>query len=306
MSGIISTANFSKLLWPGINKIYGDTYAEHPVEYAGIFDKVSSSKAFEEYQGITGFGLAPIKTQGAAISMDSAGQGYTTRLTNLVYALAFTITREMYDDGQYGPISSRLSKALAFSMRQTKEIVMANILNRAFTSTYAGGDGKEMCATDHPNVTGGTFSNELAVAADISGAALEEACIAIMNFQNDRGLQINIMPKSLIIPPALVFEAERILKSSLEYDSANNAINALKSTGMFPGGITVNHYLTDTDAWFIKTNCPEGLIYQERDADNFNAAAENDYLTESAVYKARMRFSGGWIDPRGIYGSPGA
>lgn len=303
---IITTANFSKLLWPGINKIYGDTYAKHPVEYAAIFDKVSSSKAYEEYQGLTGFGLAPVKTQGAAISLDSAQQGYTTRLTNIVYALGFTITREMYDDGQYGPISSRLSKALAFSMRQTKEVVMANILNRAFTSTYTGGDGKELCATDHPNVTGGTWSNELAVAADLSGASLEEACISIMGFTNDRGLKINIMPRSLIIPPALVFEAERILKSALEYDSANNAINALKSSGMFPEGVKVNHYLSDSDAWFIKTNCPEGLIYQERDADDFSPSPENDYLTENATYKARMRFAGGWIDPRGIFGSPGA
>jgi phage major head subunit gpT-like protein len=306
MPGIITTTSFSKLLWPGINKVHGDTYAEHPVEYSKIFDKVTSTKAFEEYQQLTGFGLVPVKTQGAAMSMDSATQGYTTRLTNIVYALAFTITREMYDDGQYGPISSRLAKFLAFSMRQTKEIVMANILNRGFTSTYAGADGKELFATDHPNSTGGTFSNELAVAADISGASLEEACIAIMNFQNDRGLQINIMPQSLNIPPALIFEAERILKSSLEYDSANGALNALKSTGMFPGGINVNHYLTDTDAWIIKTNCPEGLIYHERDADNFSAAVENDYLTDNAIYKGRMRFTGGWIDPRGAFGSPGA
>jgi hypothetical protein len=163
-----------------------------------------------------------------------------------------------------------------------------------------------MLSTAHPNVAGGTWSNKLAVASDLTADALESACIQIFGFTNDRGLTVSAMPKKLIIPTALLFEAERILKSSLEYDTANNAVNALKSKGIFPEGIAVNHYLTDTDAWFIKTNVPDGLIYQERDADDFNSAPENDWSTENAKYKARMRFAVGWNDPRGIFGSAGA
>jgi len=304
--GIITTGNFSKLLWPGIKALYGAKYDEYPQEYLQIFDKATSDKAYEEYVGSSMFGLAPIKTQGNAISFDSAQQGFTTRLTNIVYALGFVITREMYDDNQYGDFIKRFTQALAFSMRQTKEVVCANVLNRAFTSTYTGGDGKEMIATDHPNVAGGTWSNELTIASDLTADALEAACIQIMGFQTDRGLTISAMPKALIVSTSDVFNAERILKSQLEYDTANNAINALKSKGMFPGGAVVNHYLTDADAWFIKTNVPDGLIYQERDADDFNPAPENDFDTENAKYKARMRFSVGWNDPRGIFGSSGA
>lgn len=302
----ISTNSFSKLLWPGIKSIYGAKYDEYPQEFLQIFDKTTSDKAYEEYLGSSMFGLAPIKTQGGAISYDSAQQGFTTRLTNLVFALGFVITREMYDDNQYAEYMKRFATALAFSMRQTKEIVCANVLNRAFTSTYAGGDAKELCATDHPNVAGGTWSNELAVAADLSQTSLESAAIQIAGFTNDRGLAISAMPQKLIVAPANMFEAERILKSSLEYDTANNAINALKSKGVFPGGIVVNHYLTDSDAWFIKTNVADGLIYQERDADDFNPSPENDFDTENAKYKARMRFAVGWADPRGIFGSAGA
>lgn len=306
MSGTITTANFSKLLWPGIKKIYGDKYDEYPQEYSAIFDKETSDKAYEEYVGTSMFGLAPVKAQGAAIAYDSAQQGHITRLTNIVYALGFVITREMYDDNQYGEFMKRFARALAFSMRQTKEVVCANVLNRAETAGYTGGDGVVMLSTAHPNVAGGTWSNKLAVASDLTGDALESAAIQIMGFTNDRGLKISAMPKKLIIPTALTFEAERILKSSLEYDTANNAVNALKSKGVFPEGIAVNHYLTDTDGWFIKTNVPDGLIYQERDADNFNPSPENDFDTENAKYKARMRFAVGWNDPRGIFGSAGA
>jgi len=306
MTTPITTGNFSKLLWPGINKIYGDKYNEYPQEFSQIFDKTSSDKAYEEYVGTSMFGLAPVKTQGNAISYDSAQQGFITRLTNIVYALGFVITREMYDDNQYGDFMKRFSQALAFSMRQTKEIVCANVLNRAETSGYNGGDGVTMLSTAHPNVAGGTWSNKLSVASDLTGDALESASIQIMGFTNDRGLTISAMPQKLIIPTALIFDAERILKSSLEYDTANNAVNALKSKGIFPGGIAVNHYLTDTDGWFIKTNVQDGLIYQERDADNFNPSPENDFDTENAKYKARMRFAVGFNDPRGVFGSAGA
>jgi len=306
MPGIITTGSFSKLLWPGIKGLYGAKYDEYPQEYLQIFDKTTSDKAYEEYVGSSMFGLAPIKTQGAAISFDSAQQGFTTRLTNIVYAMGFIITREMYDDNQYGEFIKRFTQALAFSMRQTKEVVCANVLNRATTAGYTGGDGVVMLSAAHPNVAGGTWSNVLPVASDLTADALEAACIQIMGFQTDRGLTISAMPKNLIVSTSDIFNAERILKSSLEYDTANNAINALKSKGMFPQGITANHYLTDTDAWFIKTNVPDGLIYQERDADDFNPAPENDFDTENAKYKARMRFSVGWNDPRGIFGSPGA
>lgn len=306
MSGPITTGNFSKLLWPGIKKIYGDKYDEYPQEYSQIFDKTTSDKAYEEYVGTSMFGLAPVKTQGGAISYDSAQQGFITRLTNVVYALGFVITREMYDDGQYGDMMKRFASALAFSMRQTKEIVAANVINRAETSGYVGGDNTVLSSLTHPNASGGTYSNKLTVASDLTGDALESACIQIFGFTNDRGLAIAAMPDKLIIPPSLTFEAERILKSSLEYDTANNAVNALKSKGVFPGGIVVNHYLTDTDAWGIKTNVPDGLIYQERDADSFGPNAENDFDTENAKYKARSRYAVGWNDPRGFFYSPGA
>lgn len=205
----ISTGNFSKLLWPGIKAIY-DAAMEHPVEYLQIFDKEMSDKAYEEYVGMSMFGLAPIKPQGQAISYDTASQGFTTRLTNIVYALGFVITREAYEDNQYGALTKRLTKALAFSMRQTREIVAANVINRAATTGYNGGDGVTLLSTAHPNVAGGTWANTPAAAADLSGASLEAAAIAIMNFTNDRGLNIAVKPQKLIIPPALTFEAERI------------------------------------------------------------------------------------------------
>jgi hypothetical protein len=183
--------------------------------------------------------------------------------------------------------------------------VAANLINRAFTSSYSFGDGKELCATDHPNVAGGTFANELAVASDLNQAALEQMAIDISNFTDDRGLKIAVMPKKLLVPPSLMFEAERILKSSLEYDTANNAINALKSKNIFPEGIAINHYLTDTDAFFILTDA-EGLVYQERRGDEFEPTAENDWDTENGRYKASARYAFTAYDPRSIFGSPGA
>lgn len=302
---VMTTGQFGKLLWPGIKKLYGDKYNQHKLEYTEIFNKETSDKAYEEYQGISGFGLAQRKPEGHPVAMDAMTQGFTTRATNVTYALGFIITRELYEDDQYGKVASQRSRALAFSMRQTKEIVAANILNRAFTSTYTFGDAKELCATDHPNATGGTFANELAVASDLNQAALEQMAIDISNFTDDRGLKIAVMPKKLLVPPALMFEAERILKSSLEYDTANNAINAIKSRQIFPDGIAVNHYLTDTDAFFILTD-QEGLVYQERRGDEFEPQAENDWDTENARYKASARYAFTAFDPRAIFGSPGA
>ena len=213
----------------------------------------------------------------------------------------------MYEDGIAVTVALRRANSLAFSIRQTKEIVGANILNRAFTAAYTMGsnsDGKELCATDHPNKAGGTWRNELSTAADLSESALEQACIDIAGFTTDKGLTIAIRPKALIIPQALEFDAYRILESIGQSGTANNDINALRSSGKFPQGIMVNHYLTDTDAWFIKTDCPDGLKYMERRADSFGT--ENDFDTENAKFKATFRGSFGWSDPRGIFGSPGA
>lgn len=301
--GVIYTSNHPKALWPGVKAWFGRMYDEHVEEYSKIFDRDSSTRAYEERVELTGFGLAPIKTQGGSISYDSETQGITSRLTNVTYALGYVVTMEELQDNLYEMVSKRRSKALAFSMRQTKETVAANILNRGFNSDYTGGDGKELLATDHPTLDG-TQSNELTVAADLSEAALEDLLVQIMQAKNSRGLRIALKGDKLIVPPALFYEANRILKSALQNDTANNAINALKATNALPGGIVLNHYLTDTDAWFIKTNCPEGLIYQERMAMEFEQ--DNDFDTKNAKAAAVERYTFGWCDFRSIFGSPGA
>lgn len=300
----INRGNFAKALWPGVNAWYGEKYNEFPVEYTGLFDTYSSSKAFEEDVSITGFGLAAVKGEGASVTYDDMRQGFLTRYTHVAYGLGFIITEEMIEDDQYMVVASKKAPALAYSMRQTKETVGANVYNRAFNSSYTGGDGKEMCATDHPNVTGGTWANELTTAADISEVSLEQAVIDMGKWTNDRGLKIAVIPQKLIIPVDLQFDVERILMSPLQSGNSNNDINALKATGKFPGGVFINHYLTDTDAWFIRTNVPEGLKYIERRADNFSE--DNDFDTNNLKYKATGRYSFGWTDPRGIFGSPGA
>jgi len=301
--GVIYTSNHPKALWPGVKAWFGRMYDEHVEEYSKIFDRDSSTRAYEERVELTGFGLAPVKNQGGSISYDSETQGITSRLTNVTYALGYVVTMEELQDNLYEMVSKRRSKALAFSMRQTKETVAANILNRGFNSSYTGGDGKELLATDHPTLDG-TQSNELTVAADLSEAALEDLLVQIMQAKNSRGLRIALKGDKLIVPPALFYEANRILKSALQNDTANNAINALKATNALPGGIVLNHYLTDTDAWFIKTNCPEGLIYQERMAMEFEQ--DNDFDTKNAKAAAVERYAFGWVDWRSIYGTPGA
>jgi len=300
----ITTGNFARALEPGVNKWYGEAYDEHSVQYTSLFDTFTSRKAFEEDMSVSGFGLAQVKPEGQPVNYDSMQQGFTTRYNHVVYALGFVITKEMYDDDLYDIVGKRNARNLAFSMRQTKEIVAANVYNRAFNPSYAGGDGKELCATDHPNYAGGTYANELTTAADISEASLEQACIDLMNFTNDRGLKINVMPKSLIIPVQLSFEAHRILNSTLRVGTADNDPNALRDMGQFPGGIVVNNYLTDADAWFIRTSAPDGMKHFERSADSFGL--DNDFDTDNAKFKASGRYSFGWSDPRGIFGSPGA
>lgn len=300
----ITTGSFAKLLWPGLNAIYGKAYKEHPVEWKNLVNVYKSSKNFEEDLGVTSFGLAKVKPEGSAISYDSERQGFITRYTHTVYANGFIITREMMDDDQYDYVGQKRARELAFSMRQTKENVVANMYNRAFNSSYTGGDGKELLATDHPNVAGGTWANELTTAADLSEAALEQACIDMSKWTNDRGLKIAVKPMSLVIPTDLQFEAERILMSPYRVGTSDNDINALYAMGKFPKGSHVNHYLSDTDAWFLRTDAPDGLKLFQRKPLQF--AVDNDFDTENAKFKASERYVAGWTDPRGLFGSPGA
>lgn len=302
MSGIINTGNFPKALWPGVKKWYGMEYEQYPVQYDKLFEKSSSDRAWEEIVGTSGLGLAVVKAEGAPVTYDSEQQGFTSRFQHVNYALGFIITQEMMDDDQYMLVGERRSKALAKSMRQTKEINGANVYNRAFSGSYLGGDGKAMIATDHPNVAGGTWSNKIATAADLSEASLEQAIIDIQGFTDDRGLLIAVTPKSLIIPRQLAFEAQRILKSDGRVGTDNNDPNVLKMLGSIPE-VVVNQFLTDSDAWFIRTS-EQGLHYFERKADSF--AQDNDFDTENAKFKASGRYSFGWSDPRSIYGSAGA
>lgn len=298
----ITSGNFAKTLWPGVNKFYGEAYNDYQPQWTPIFQHETSSKAWEEDVGLSGFGYASVKAEGGTISYDTMLQGFTTRYNHVVYGLGFTITREMVEDDQYGVISKKRAKALARSMRLTKDVIAANILNRAFTSGYTGGDGKTLCATDHPNVAGGTWSNQLATAANLSEAALEQMNIDIMKLTDDRGLKIALRPKQLIIPPDLVFEAERILKTEQRVGTANNDINALKMMGKV-NTVVVNQYLTSATAFWLQTDCPDGLKYFERRADNFDM--DNEFDTENAKYKATARYSFGWTDPRGLYGTAG-
>lgn len=303
MAGIITTGNHPKALWPGVKRWWGRTYDEHPVEYKDLFDIDTSDKAYEEDVELTGFGLAPVKPEGDSVSYDSEVQGATKRYTHVVYGLGWICTREEMEDNQYAVVSKRRTQALAFSMRQTEEIVCANVYNRGFTAAFSGADGKEWFATDHPTLSGNQ-SNELSVAADLSEASIEDMLIQIMEAKNSRGLKISLIGQKLIIPPSLSFEATRILKSTLQNDTSNNAVNALRASGMLPKGHVVNHYLTDPDAWFIRTNAPAGATRYNRRATEFDK--DNDFDTQNAKAKATMRFAVGWTDWRGAYASPGA
>ena len=305
MSGIINTGSFSKLLWPGLNKVYGETYNTYETEFDKVFEQKTSSKAYEEDLSVSMFGLAKVKPQGSSIEYDSAQQGFLTRYTHVVYGLGFSVTREMMEDNQY-ELAIKNAKALAWSLRETKEQVHANLLNKAFSggSNPTYGDGKTMIASDHPNIAGGTQSNTLAVASDLSEAALEQACIDISLLTDDRGKLIALRPDKLIIPPQLQFEAKRILGADMRPGTDTNDINALKSMGLFQNGVTLLHRLTDADAWFIKTSAPNGLQTYNRRAPGFEQ--DNDFDTENAKFTATERYSAGVTDWRGIYGSAGA
>lgn len=300
---VINSGSFAKALWPGINQWYGKAYNEYATEWDKLFEKNKSTRQFEEDVGTSGFGLAVMKPEGSPIQYDSERQAYINRYTHFTYALGFIITREVMEDDQYDIVGQRKAQGLAFSVRQTKEIVAANVYNRAFNSSYVGGDGVQLCATTHPLFAGGTWSNTPASAADLSEAALEQAHIDIAGFTNDRGLLISVRPKTLIIPRQLMFEAKRITAPTGRPGANETDINAMKALGLVPD-VVVNHYLTDTDAWFLRTDAPHGLKYFERRGDAFDM--DNDFDTENAKYKATARYSFGWTDPRGIYGSPGA
>ena len=303
MAGIITTASHPKALWPGIKAWWGQVYDEHPEEYSKLFDSDTSRQNYEEDVQLTGFGLAPQKPEGSGVAYDSEIQGFTTRYTHVAYALGYIVTKEELDDNLYEQVSRRRAAALAMSFRQTKENIGANIYNRAFNSTYKGGDGVELCSTAHPNTSGGTFANTPTVAADLSEASLEDALTALMGFQNDRGLLINVMPRSLIVARQNWWNANRILKSAYTPSTANNAVNVLVATNALPEGIVMNHYLTSPNAWFVRTNIQNGMKYYSRVGIQFDQ--DNDFDTMNAKAKGYERYSFGWTDPRAIYGVNG-
>lgn len=307
MAGVIATGNISRLLQEGVKNVFGQAYQSHVTQYDKLFDGEDSRKAFEQDQQFEGFGLAPVKLEGAGVAYDSQQEGFSPKFKNLTYAKGFIVTKEAMDDNLYGLFTKR-ARALAFSMQQTKENVGANVYNRGFNPAYLmeGGDGVELFSTAHINGPSDstTFSNELAVPAALSEASLEDILIQINEATDPRGLRIALSGQRLIVPPKLGFEAERILNSVLQNDTANNAINAMKSQGMLPGGHMVNNYLTSDTAWFVKTNAPDGIKCFKRQSVMFDQ--DMDFGTSNARFKADERYSFGWSDPRGVYGSAGA
>jgi hypothetical protein len=303
MAGVIATSNHPKALWPGVHAWWGKKYNEHQTEYTDLFEVETSDKAYEEMVQITGFGLAPAKNQGSAVQYDSEIQGFVSRFTHVAYALGYIVTHEELQDNLYEAVSKTRSEALAKSFRQTKERIGANIYNRGFNSAFTGGDGVSLLSVAHPNTTGGTFSNRLAVDADLSESALEDMTIQIMQAQDDRGLLINLMPQSLHIAPANWYNANRILNSVYQTGNSNNDINVIKATNALPMGIKLNHYFTSPQAWFIRTNVSNGLKHFVREAISFNQ--DNDFDTKNAKAMGYERYSFGWADPRAIYGSNG-
>ena len=301
----ISRAQLAKELEPGLNALFGMEYNRYEGQHAEIFDTESSDRAFEEEVMLSGFGAAPTKAEGNAVAFDDANEAYTARYNHETVAMAFSITEEAVEDNLYDKLSGRYTRALARSMAHTKQVKAANVLNNAFTAgASAGGDGVALCATDHPLTNGGTFANEPSTAADLNETSLEDALIKIAGFVDERGLIIALRGMKLIIPRQLQFVAERLMASNLRVGTADNDVNAIKSTGMLPGGYTINDYLTDTDAFFIKSDAPNGLKHFERMA--LSTAMDPDFVTGNMRYKARERYSFGFSDPRAVFGSPGA
>ena len=294
---VITTGSFPKFLWPGLNAIWGNTYNEHTEEMPQLFDIHTSNMNYEEDVEEPGFGLASSVGEAGAVPYVGTSQGTLTRYTHVEYKLGFIITRAERDDNLYEKRGARRAGALAFSFRQTEENIGANVYNRAQTSGYNGGDGVVLSSTAHPTLNG-TQSNRLATAADASETSIEDLCIQIMNATDTNGLKIGIMPKSLIVPPALGPEMTRILESQLQNDSANNAVNAIKAMGLIPQ-LVINHYLTDTDAFFIRTNIQDGMKWFWRVRTEF--AQDGDFDTDNLKFKGYMRAIAGWSDFRGLY-----
>jgi hypothetical protein len=292
-----------KELEPGLNALFGLEYKNYENQHTQIYAIESSDRAFEEEVMESGFGEAPVKTEGAGVSYDQAQEVYTARYTHETIALAFSLTEEAVEDNLYDRLSARYTKALARSMAQTKQIKAAAVLNGAFT-TSIGGDGVVLCATNHPTLSGPNLSNTLATPADLSETSLEQSLIDIAAFTDERGLKIAVQGLKLIIPKELMFTADRIMKSTLRVGTADNDINAIRNMGMVPQGYVVNNFLTDPDAFFIKTDAPNGMKMFER--VSLKTGFEGDFDTGNVRYKARERYSFGFSDPRGLFGSPGA
>jgi hypothetical protein len=300
---VISRMQLVKELEPGLNALFGLEYDRYENQDKEIFDTESSDRAFEEEVMLGGFANAAVKPEGQGVSYEDAQETYTARYTNETIALAFALTEEAVEDNLYDKLSTRYTKALARSMANTKQVKAANILNRAFNASYLGGDNKELCATDHPTLSGDQ-KNELSTAADLNETSLEQMLIDIADMKDERGMKIALRGMKMIIPVNLQFVAERLMKSAGRVGTADNDINAIKSMGMVPEGYVVNNFLTDTDAFFIKTDAPNGLKHFVRAP--IRTAMEGDFDTGNVRYKARERYSFGWSDWRGIFASPGA
>ena len=300
----ISRAQLLKELLPGLNALFGLEYARYGEEHKEIYEIEKSERSFEEETKLSGFSAAPVKNEGSAIAYDNAQEAFTARYNHETIALGFSITEEAVEDNLYDSLSARYTKALARAMAYTKQVKAATILNNAFSATAVYGDGVSLCSTAHPLVSGGTNSNRPSTAADLNETSLENAVIQIAAWTDERGLLIAAKPKKLVIPPALMFVATRLLETSLRVGTTDNDINALKNNGSIPEGYTVNHYLTDTNAWFLMTDVPNGLKHFVRTP--LSNSMDGDFDTGNVRYKARERYSFGVSDPLGIFGSPGS
>lgn len=303
---VITTGSLPKLNWPGLKLVFGNTYDEVPKTYPSLFKTVSSDKNWEEYQQVTGFGIGQIKPQGQSIAYGTQYQAYTTRLTNITFALGYIVTMEERMDNLYEQVSKTRTKSLAFSMLQCKEVMMHLIYNRAFTSGYTGGDGVTLASTSHPLQAGGTWANRPVAGSFLSEASIEDAIINIEGYVDDNNLLVNVSPETLIVPRQEQFNAIRITKSMYQPGTANNDINAIMESKALPGGTVVSRYLTSPHAWFILTNSGgqgEGMIYQERMAIEFDD--DNDFDTKNEKAAAVERYAGGWDNARALWCNPG-
>lgn len=304
MSGVIARSNHNSALWPGIREIFGNSYDEFPLEWVNVFERRNSNKHFEIDVESTGFGYVPRKSEGGAVQYDSLQEGYKVRYVHNTYAMGYIVTEEELEDNLYMEISERRARSLATSFRQTEEIVHASLFNRAFNPAYTGGDGVSMINAAHPTLSG-LQSNQLATAADLAEASLEDMLIQITAAQDSRGLRIRLNGQKLVVPRQEIFNAQRLVATPLQPDSDLNNVNAIQSLGMLPEGVFVWHYLDDPDAWFVKTNAQKGTIHLDR-VKLGKLQQDSDFGTGNALAKNRCRWSQGWTDWRQWYGSPGA